>query len=152
MDLNIDITILPDDYLPKVKQWEPVSILIHQYFKDRNYGDSVKELSIGIALYNEDMEKAFPEGKQSKPKYTAKKTLKIAGMTYEIEKKLEYTIRINSEKIAIAFSTDSFLHLIAEEVMHSLYKLDQVKMIKDFDRIKFKEKLYLFFKGQKILR
>ena len=85
---------------PDVKNKNVISFIseeLKNYFKDKNYGEDVKSYSIGVHCLN------IPIGfekfsKLPKPKYTkGKKIISIDGIPFEIERSIEYSIKLDYE-------------------------------------------------------
>jgi hypothetical protein len=112
----------------------------------KNYGSGIKSLFIGIICVSPNYEAFF---KPRKPKYTdKKKKIKKDGIEYEIEKCLEYDIKLDYKSFSMA-SDSEVKKIIANGILKSLGVLDEIKLkINDFNTKMFRKDLEHFFKDQ----
>lgn len=117
---------------------------IKEFARNKEYGSSIKALFIGVICVSPKFENFF---KPREPKYTAnKKQIHKEGFTYEIEKCLEYDIKIDFELVRNTSDNDR-IKIIAEELIKSLRILDEIKIKnKDFNTEKFRNDIELYLK------
>ncbi|MBK8805409.1 MAG: hypothetical protein IPO21_01680 [Bacteroidales bacterium] len=118
-------------------------------FKNKNYGASIKSYTIGVVCVAPQFEQFF---KETKPKYTkGKKIINPDGIPFTLEDSFEYSIKIDFDDFTKADKLAA-LKIITKEILFSLKVLDELKgKFKDFNTIKFKEDLELFFKERKLV-
>jgi len=107
---------------------------LQEYFRERNYGDCVQSLYVGLKCV-EDVYKPFFQARD--PKYTRKKT------ATQGKNSLSYDIELNYKKVLIA-SDDEIRKLVLTELINSIDTLQNIRGIKDFDVAKLKQDLQLF--------
>ena len=117
---------------------------IKEFVKNKEYGSSIKELFVGIVCVSTKFETFF---KPRIPKYTAnKKQIHKEGFNYEIERCLEYDIKIDFGLFKNA-SDKERIKIIAEELIKSLRIIDEMKIKnKDFNTGKFRNDIELYLK------
>ena len=113
---------------------------IQDYFRNKSYGDSIDFLAIGVIILEPAYERFF---KIKRPKYYSnKKSITLDGITVELEKTLEYSIKINYD----IFKENTYpREIVALKILSSLDELKLPGKVKDFDKTKFKEDLKFFF-------
>lgn len=117
---------------------------LKNYFTDKSYGNDLKEIAIGVICVSIGFENFF---KPRKPKYTKDvKKVESEGFSYEIEKCLEYDLKLDFGTFKKGTEEEN-KKLLAREILASLSVLDTMKSkIKDFDAEKFKADLEGYFK------
>ncbi len=119
---------------------------LDSFFAEKNYGEDVKEIIIGIICVSKDFESFF---NLRKPRYIRDKKVvksKDTKQEYEVEKCLEYDIKLDYRSVIIA-SDAEIVKIISNEILNSLNIIDTMKKkIKDFDTKKFREDFELFFR------
>lgn len=122
---------------------------LENFFKNKNYGDSVKMYTVGIVCMSPQFLQFF---KSRKPNYTkGKKSFAPDGILVEIEDALEYDINIDFETFKNGTEAEC-RKLLAKEVLQSLKVLDDMKgKIKDFNTEQFKADLENFFKEKELI-
>lgn len=124
---------------------QKISDDLGNYFKTKDYGDSIKSLIIGIVCVSPNFKQFF---KPRKPKYTKDKKVLISQATnekFEIEKCFEYDVEIDFESFR-NISDNEAKKIIEKEIIKSLKVFEEMKLkIKDFNTAKFEEDLEHFF-------
>ncbi|QOG04746.1 hypothetical protein [Flavobacterium sp. MDT1-60] len=122
---------------------------LKSHFSKKEYGDGLKNIVIGIICVSSSLEFFF---KPRRPKYTKnKKHIKSEGFEYDIEKYLEFDLKLDFEIIKIASNGEAKKYL-AQEILKSLDIIETMEAkIKDFDLINFKRDLEDYFKEKKII-
>jgi hypothetical protein len=117
---------------------------INEFVKNKEYGNSIKELFIGVICVNPKFEPFF---KPRKPKYTAnKKQIYKEGFNYEIERCLEYDIVIDFESFKNA-SNDERVKILGDEIIKSFDVIGGIKIKnKDFNIEKFRDDIEHYLK------
>ncbi|SRR5258707_3834903 len=116
---------------------------LHAYFKQRNYGESIKSFIIHLICVKPEFDFFF---KIRKPRYVDKKTEVRDGVTVEIIKHFGYDIKIAYEAF-VSVSDEDSLKMLVREIVISLSHLDSFpKKVKGFDKEYFKSDLESFFK------
>jgi len=117
---------------------------IEKYFIKKKYGNDLMEIVIGVICVSAIFEQFF---KLKPPKYTKeKKHIKSEGFEYEVEKCLEYSIKLDFETFRNSSEIEAKKYL-SEEILKSLEIIETMKSkIKDFDLINFKKDLEDYFK------
>ncbi|WP_264536249.1 hypothetical protein [Flavobacterium sp. N1736] len=118
-------------------------------FIKKIYGNDLMEIVIGIICVSPIFEQFF---KPKPPKYTKeKKHIKSEGFEYEIEKCLEYSIKLDFETFRNSSEIEAKKYL-SEEILKSLEIIEAMKSkIKDFDLINFKKDLENYFKEKDLI-
>lgn len=133
------------DVETKLRFINPLSDDLGSFFAEKDYGQDVKEIVIGVICVSKSFEPFF---KIKKPRYTKDKRVvksKDTKKEYEIEKLFEYDIRLEHAPIVVA-SDEEIVKIISSEIINSLDIIDEMKhKIKDFNLTKFKNDLKLFF-------
>jgi len=113
-------------------------------FTEKRYGKDLMEIVIGIICVSPIFEQFF---KPKLPKYTKdKKYVKSEGFEYEIEKCLEYSIKLDFETIK-NFSEIEAKKYVSLEILKSLEIIETLRTkIKDFDLATFKKDLECYFR------
>jgi len=116
-------------------------------FKNKNYGTSIKSYTIGVVCVAPQFERFF---KEKKPKYTiGRKIINPDGIPFTLEDSLEYSVKIDFDDFTKADKAAA-LEILIKEILFSLKVLDELKVkFNDFNTIKFKQDLELFFKERK---
>jgi protein-tyrosine-phosphatase len=119
------------------------------YFLKKKYGNDLMEIVIGIICVSPIFEQFF---KLKAPKYIKeKKHIKSEGFEYEVEKCLEYSIKLDFETFKNSSEVEAKKHL-AQEILKSLDTIETMKSkIKDFDLINFKKDLEKYFKEKGLI-
>lgn len=121
------------------------------FLHEEEYGSSLKSLFIGIVCVSPQFETFF---KPRKPKYIKDKKTIISQATrvqYEIEKCLEYDIKIDFETFKNGKESEC-RKLLAKEILESLSVLDDMKgKINDFNAEQFKADLENYFKEKELI-
>ncbi|CAD0007110.1 hypothetical protein FLACHUCJ7_03180 [Flavobacterium chungangense] len=122
---------------------------LEKSFNNKKYGDDLMEIVIGIICVSPVFEQFF---KPRKPKYTKdKKHVKSEGFEYDIEKCLEFDLKLDFEIIKKA-SDDEAKKYLSKEILKSLDIINTMKSkIKDFDLINFKQDLENYFKEKTLI-
>ncbi|WP_264536248.1 hypothetical protein [Flavobacterium sp. N1736] len=122
---------------------------LKSHFNKKEYGDSLKNIVIGIICVSSSLEAFF---KPRRPKYIKdKKHVKSEGFEYDIEKYLEYDLKLDFEIVKKA-SDDEAKKYLAQEILKSLDVIETMKSkIKDFDLINFKRDLENYFKEKGLI-
>ncbi|MCM0666907.1 hypothetical protein [Flavobacterium tyrosinilyticum] len=112
-------------------------------FTQKVYGKDLMEIVIGIVCVSPIFENFF---KPKPPKYTKeKKHIRSEGFEYEVEKCLEYSIKLDFETFKNFSEIEAKKHL-SLEILKSLEIIETMKSkIKDFDLINFKKDLENYF-------
>lgn len=122
---------------------------LETHFRDKWYGSDIKKIAIGIICVSRGFE-SFAKPKP--PKYTKnKKKIEHEGFSHEVEKCLEYDVKLDFE--AFKNNTESGRkQQLATDIMNSLSVLDTMKAkIKDFDIEKFKADIENYFISQGLI-
>jgi hypothetical protein len=122
---------------------------IEKYFFNKNYGTDLIDIVIGIVCVSPNFEQFF---KPRRPKYTKdKKHIKSEGFEYDIEKCLEYSIKLDFETFKNG-TEEECRKLLAREILRSLKVLEDMKgKIKDFNAENFKKDLENYFKEEGLI-
>ncbi|MCW3162845.1 Imm44 family immunity protein [Chryseobacterium oryctis] len=122
---------------------------MERYLKNKNYGNDIKEVVIGIICVSQGFEQFY---KPKKARYTKdKKIIKSEGFEYEIEKCLEYSIKLDFEEFQSS-SEEERKKIISREILLSLDTLESIKKkIKDFNWEQFKQDLENYFNEKGLL-
>ncbi|WP_035651846.1 hypothetical protein [Flavobacterium sp. ASV13] len=122
---------------------------IEKYFIKKKYGNDLMEIVIGIICVSSIFEQFF---KPKSPKYTKeKKHIKSEGFEYEVEKCLEYSIKLDFETFKNSSEIKAKKYL-AQEILKSLEIIDTMKSkFKDFDLVNFKKDLENYFKEKELI-
>ena len=124
----------------KVNAIIDLSNMLRDYLSKRSYGGSIDYLAIGIVIVEPEYESFF---KMKRPKYYSdKKSITLDGITVELEKTLEYSVKINYNKFVQATYPRE---IVALEILLSLDELKLPGKVKDFDKERFKNDLEFFF-------
>ena len=128
----------------------PYSDSLSVFFKKKNYGDDIKDITINIICVSENFEPFF---KPKKPKYLKeKKLIESYGFKYEIENRLIYELKIDFNEFKNAQDEMSRKKILSREILSSLDTLDSIKKkIKDFDWEAFKKDFETYFKENELL-
>ncbi len=121
------------------------------YFRDKNYGNDVKDYAIGIVC--EHIPKGFEKfSRLPKPRYTkGVKIINTIGIPFKLEDSLEYSIKLDFETVKNGLEEESE-RLLAKEILNSLSVVESMKnKIKDFDLEKFKADLERYFKEKELI-
>ncbi|MDN5215688.1 hypothetical protein QQ020_26660 [Fulvivirgaceae bacterium BMA12] len=118
------------------------------FFKGKEYGNDIESFVIGITCVSEKFEQFF---KLKRPTYTESKIETHDGISIEIKKTFEYSLRLDYKTIINA-NDQRRMSLSASEIINSLDHFDSLpKKVKDFDRERFKSDLERFFKEQNLI-
>ncbi|QOG04749.1 hypothetical protein [Flavobacterium sp. MDT1-60] len=119
------------------------------WFSEKKYGNDLMEIVIGIICVSPIFEQFF---KPKPPKYTKeKKHIKSEGFEYEVEKCLEYSIKLDFETFKSSSEVEAKKYL-SSEIIKSLAIIETMKVkIKDFDLINFKTDLEDYFKEKGLI-
>ncbi|MBI3519892.1 MAG: hypothetical protein HY062_11110 [Bacteroidetes bacterium] len=124
---------------------------LKQHFENRNYGKDIRELVIGVICVSANYEPFF---KVRKPGYIKDKKKIISQYTkveYNVERLLEYDIKLDFETFKNGTEAEC-RRLLAKEILNSLSVVESMKSkIKDFDLEKFKADLESYLKEQKLV-
>lgn len=117
---------------------------LKKHFMNKDYGNDLKEIAIGVICVSIGFENFF---KPRKPKYTKDvKKVESEGFSYEIEKCLEYDVKLDFATFKNSTEEEN-RKLLAREILSSLSVLGGMKSkIKDFETEKFKADLENYFK------
>ncbi|MCV2486492.1 hypothetical protein OD917_16280 [Flavobacterium sp. SH_e] len=118
-------------------------------FIEKRYGNDLIEIVIGIICVSPMFEQFF---KPKRPKYTnEKKHIKSEGFEYEVEKCLEYSIKLDFETFKNFSEIEAKKHL-SLEILKSLEIIETMRTkIKDFDLATFKKDLENYFKEKRYI-
>ena len=147
MDFGLAITgNIPQE---KIDMIVGLSDKLGVFFRNKNYGTSIKSYTIGIVCVAPQFD-AFFKGK--KPQYTkGKKIINPDGIPFTLEDNFEYSIKLNYGDF-IKSTIDEGLKMLAENLIASLTLLDSFrKKLDDFDVEKFKVDLENYFSSQDLL-
>ncbi|WP_422079431.1 hypothetical protein [Ulvibacterium sp.] len=121
---------------------------LQEYFLNKNFGQGVLDISIGIICVSKDFEPFF---RPRNPKYTkGKKEEERDGITIVFEKILEYDCKIDFD----LYQKNSELErksLIANSVSKASRETFQKLKIKDFDEMAYMESLENYFTEKEYL-
>lgn len=119
------------------------------YFKDRNYGESVKSFFIGVVCVKPEFEVFF---KKKKPSYTkGKKIISQDGTPFALEDNLEYDIKLDFEEVG-KLSLEQFRSYLSRQVLESVEELELIrKKLTGFDIDSFRADLDEYLRGHKYL-
>lgn len=124
---------------------------IKDFLKDKEYGESLNSLFIGIICVSPQFETFF---KSRNPKYTKNKKTFISKTTkvkYAIENCLEYDVKICFEEFNNGLEVDC-RKLLANGILQSLKVVEGMKVkIKDFNFEEFKADLEKYFKEKELI-
>jgi hypothetical protein len=122
---------------------------LKSHFNKKEYGDSLKNIVIGIICVSSTLEVFF---KPRKPKYTkAKKHVKSEGFEYDIEKYLEFDLKLDFDIIKNSSEVEAKKYL-AQEILKSLSVIETMKSkIKGFDFLTFRTDLENYFKEKDLI-
>lgn len=114
------------------------------YFKNKNYGSSIKSYAIGIICVSPQFDQFYK--KEIKPKYTkGVKIINPDGIPFTLEHSFEYRIKIDYDSFKNADEEEA-RKILAREILTSLVVFEKMKSkIKDFDYISFKADLEDYF-------
>lgn len=117
---------------------------MEKFFTQKIYGKDLMEIVIGIICVSPIFEQFF---KPILPKYTKnKKHVKSEGFKYEVEKCLEYSIKLDFETFKNFSEIEAKKHL-SLEILKSLEIIETMRTkIKDFDLATFKKDLECYFR------
>lgn len=106
---------------------------INAFFKEKEYGQGLESIYIGVICVNVDFERFFKIGL---PKYTKDREIRKNDLEIVVEKSFEYRIKVDYNTFKI--STDiQILKILAIEILKSLSVFDSAK-IPFFDKAQFK--------------
>jgi hypothetical protein len=125
----------------KSKTITNLSNAMKSYFMAREYGESLKEIIIGVVCVSPQFEAFFKIGK---PIYTKEKKIRKIDFEVELEKTLEYRVKVDYTDFKNADAEKS-IEILAISILNSLDVFDKVK-ITDFDTMAFKADLENCFK------
>lgn len=123
---------LSNDLTSKSKVIQEYSDKLSEFFKTKNYGDGLKDISIGIICVSPEYESFF---KPRKPKFTKSKTVVMDGLNTIYDHVFECDVKLDYESFKKA-NNDEMLKIIAKELVNILDVL-KGKKIKDFDIDRF---------------
>ena len=116
---------------------------LNDHFKDKSFGDDLKELLIGIIVVAPEFDFFF---KVRKPKYRqGKKVLTLHGNQYEVEDSVGYDVKLDYSKYS-SYQEDEFMSHLKSEIFSSIQILNQIKRLKKFDFEAFAAELEGFLK------
>ncbi|MDY3344199.1 hypothetical protein PG326_02870 [Riemerella anatipestifer] len=149
MEFNISITI---DEKAKHKSHLIVDLseALKEYFRDKNYGEDIKDYVIGCicTLPPEGFEKFNTPKKPTYVDY--KKTKNIyTGEEHTMNKLFINRFNFNSDEYEefISVSDEESKKILENKIIKSLENLDELpKKVKDFDKEQFKKDLLAFLK------
>lgn len=120
-----------------------------RYFLEKNYGNDLMDITIGVVCVSPVFEHFF---KIRRPKYTKeKKHIKSEGFEYDIEKCLEYDIKLDFDTFK-NYSEIEAKQYLANEIINSFSVFDLMKSkIKKFDSESFKKDLESYFKEKGLI-
>lgn len=142
MKLKLTYYLTPD---VNPKSIQDLSEKLEFFFKDKSYGNDISSIYIGISCVDPKFDKFF---KPRKPMYTSeKKTYMKEGINFEIEKTLEYDIKINYEQYK-TLDEKLLKKEIALNILDSIRDLTEIKRIAklEFDFKQFSNELDDFVK------
>lgn len=122
---------------------------LEKYFKEKNYGNDLKSIVIGIICVSPNFENFF---KIRKPIYTkGKKEFCDEDFTYTVEDNLEYNLKLNFMEFQNS-SDEERKKNVAKQILLSVDTLDSIKKkIKDFDWNQFRKDLENYFKENNLI-
>lgn len=122
---------------------------LSEYFSNKDYGNDVKEILIGIISVAPEFEWF---SKIRKPKYSFyRKYTSRDGIEIIEDKLFSFDLKIDYEAFKNQ-SDDQNKKMLAAEVLRSLSNLDSLpKKVKDFDKDQFKEDMKTFFSKDELI-
>jgi len=148
MNIGLAVTIT-QEINSKSKIIHSLSDDLKLYFQNRNYGQGIKSLTIGIVCVSPGFEKFF---KDKKAKYTkGRKESIIEGIPLMEEDSFEYTVKLEYETFKNA-NDKEIRKILAVEILASLVVFEKFRSkIKDFDLDHFIMDLEEYFKSQNLI-
>jgi hypothetical protein len=149
--MNFGITLETESSIyKKTAVVRELSRIIKEFLSDKNYGNGVQHMFIGIICKKE---RAGYEDwyKPRKPKYKSEESIEYAVGKFKKNYNIfTYDVKLNYEAFKIKNEETRFQYL-AQSLLKSFDNLDSLpKKIKDFDKEKFKLDLASFLKEQGI--
>ncbi len=133
------------------KTWlvQNLSAELAEYFSDKDYGEDVEEIIIGIISVAPEFE-FF--SKIRKPRYKAyREYVNRDGLKIIEDRLFSFSLKIDYESLKNQTDEEN-RKMLASEILGSLSNLDALpKKVKDFDKERFKEDMIAFFEEQKLL-
>jgi hypothetical protein len=116
------------------------------HFKEKNYGNDIKSLTIGVICVSPQFEMFF---KEKKPRYIkGKKETIQEGIPFTLEDDFEYDIKLGFEDFKKVTESEA-KKILAINILKSIYLIDVFKSkIHDFDNDVFKKDLKEYFKSK----
>ena len=137
---------MSEDIIAKSKTITNFSNEMNSCFIGKDYGAGLKEIVIGIVCVSPQFEPFFKIGK---PVYTKEKVIKKVDIEIEVEKTLEYRMKVDYEDFKNA-SIEECNKILARSILGSLDVFEKVK-INDFDSQQFKIDLANCFKEMNVI-
>ena len=137
---------LSEDLIVKSQVITKLSEDLGSFFINKNYGNALHKIVIGIICVNPVFEKFF---KPRKPMYTKDKEVREIDIPIEVEKCLEFDIKLGYEDFRNVGNEES-LKLVGKAIVASIPMLDKIR-IDDFDVKSFKADLMNFLTSSRII-
>ena len=116
---------------------------LRSHFADKNFGDDLKELLIGIIAVAPEFDFFF---KIRKPKYRQGKRVLTTHVTeYEVEDSVEFDVKMEFSLYS-RYTHDEFVLNLKKQVFSSIQTLKQIKKLKNFDFEAFEAELRDYLK------
>jgi len=119
---------------------------LKNYFQSKNYGNDLKEISIGVVVVEPRLQKFF---KVKKPTYISKPTTYIRNtISRTMHRALYYKISLNFDRFNNIGEKEAE-EMLKKELMNSVTQINGVKnRIRDFNLERFKNDLALFLEDK----
>ena len=128
------------------KLFNSINEELKKYFENKEYGDSLKELYIGVVCISPEFEMFF---KLKKPKYTLKKETVKENITYKLNKAFQYESKLHFDELKRVNNNEKAKEILRREIINSFIYFEQINIkLKDFDIKTFKEDLEFFLKNK----
>lgn len=119
---------------------------LNLFFKNKEYGGSIKVFTIGVVVLEPVYASFF---KEKLPKYyQSKSDITHDGITIKVENAFEFEVRIDHDKFV---NTEDVKKLVATELLKSVKLVQLPKKVKVFDKERFILDLGSFFKEQNLI-
>lgn len=155
MEINLYNIVVENFTEKKSHLISDLSVLMKKYFKNKNYGVDLVVICVGfILVYSRPGYEKWHQAK--KPKYIDYKITKskLIDGTHEVSNTFVYEIKFNDSLLNEFVTANDTVskRILAYEILNSLSNLENLpKKVKDFDKLRFKLDIELFFREQKII-
>lgn len=113
-----------------------------EFFSDKDYGNDVKQIVIGVISVAPEFEWF---SKIRKPKYTFYRGYTRDGIEFVEDRVFSFDLKINYESLK-NHSEEENREMLAREILGSLSNLESLpKKVRDFDKRRFSEDMNAFF-------